>query len=216
MMTVEHGDRYDIYSSVDVNSEPIDLTDIHIYRGRNGIRGLELRVLSKQHSPLSIHQHCVDFLQQHKSTHIDTLDPPTLALMTSNLIKSLQDPLNSVFEEGSVYWQEILYDLDYYGWQVDEVVDALKEVSVSEVQRACQEWLYGASGGQGGARRLSVMVFGNKHKGDIEDLVRGGGQEVLVANTGSFFAHQEVRLMTSKEDMEAFKQSLEVYSHYKE
>lgn len=101
----------------------VSLGFAHFGRGRNSIRGMSLRILSKKHSPVVLHKEALLFLSNYQQ-QLQALDDAALKQMTDSLVANLLDPVNNMQEEASGFWQEVMHDLPYYDLMVSSILCA--------------------------------------------------------------------------------------------
>ena len=182
-----------------------------VSRGKNSIRGLDIRILSKQYSPLALHSVSSEFLSQYKSQLIDNMSEETLRSLCANIIKGLQDPLNSVYEEANSFWQEILYDIAYYDLLVDDVIAVLRDLSVKNVQDKANEWVYNKDKKR---KSSAVMIFGEQHMKDYQELnVRGAS--ALLKKDDDLFITDSVHILKDVDAVKGLRQDLPYYDDFR-
>ena len=155
---------------------------------------MTLRILSKRFSPLEMEKEASAFFAGQQAAFAAITDADVTEKAQS-IIKSLEDPPTQYSEEASQFWDAIVTDMPLQ-W-TEMVIEELRTLSLADVTRAANEWLFDSCK----RRSLSVMLFGNTH---LQDLEKYKASNDL---TGEFFSLPQDRIF-SKEDLLRFKDSL--------
>ena len=135
------------------------------YRGKNAVRGISVRILSKRFSPLSMELALSEFFQQQRFILNDTLTDEIIAERCQSIIHTLEDPPTSYTEEASDYWDAIVHELPF-DWTA-QVIAELKLLNRAEVLEVADRWLLG----EDSRASLSVMIFSLQHESEYSALV---------------------------------------------
>lgn len=135
------------------------------YRGKNAVRGISVRILSKRFSPLSMELALSEFFQQQRSILNDTVTDEIIAERCQSIIHTLEDPPTSYTEEASDYWDAIVHELPF-DWTA-QVITELKLLNRAEVLEVADRWLFG----EDSRASLSVMIFSLQHESEYSALV---------------------------------------------
>lgn len=185
--------------------------------GRNSVRGFKLRILSKQYSALTLHKEAVAFFEVAQSSVLEGLGQDAFEKLVSNIITSLQDPVRSAHEEAELFWQEILLDLPYYDFIMDDVIAELRSISRGDVIAFAQQYLYGEGEGPGQRKSIALMVFGNNHSKDL-DLLKSTDnvRSLIVSENSTFLKKIDIDLLSKWEQLQSLRESLSLFPHYRE
>eukprot|EP01033_Poteriospumella_lacustris_P001998 gene1998-1454_t len=127
-------------------------------RGRYGVRGFEVRVLSKRFDPSDIEHAVEGFVQrQVASLHSNggtVLDSDVVAIAKS-IITTLRDPPTSYAEEANEFWSSITSEFPF-DWQ-DRVIAELETIHLADVQDFVATYIASPSS----RKSIAVHIYGS-------------------------------------------------------
>lgn len=130
------------------------------------MRGLELKVLSKTHSPQDILKEAQHFFEMQEKL-IEVLTESDLSMVKEALIKNLRDPPNSISEEASEVWGYLVNDLPL-DWTM-QIIEQIEQLELAVVKNTAKNWIF-----DNNCRRMLTITIGressNRLDGDLEAL----------------------------------------------
>jgi hypothetical protein len=152
------------------------------------------------------------FLGQQKALAALTQDE--LSGRVANLVQSLLDPPTSYTEEAGGFWDSITSAMPF-DW-TERVIAQLKELTVSDVLSAADDWIFNASS----RRSASFMIFSPAYQAQLDqlraDVTTGGSQVTGPGEESTFFpavgtASDAVEAVFSVEELKSHRDSLSMY-----
>lgn len=124
-------------------------------RGRYGIRGFELKVLSKRFNPIEIEASVESFFTfQTEKLKNGGVTEAEIKEIAQSIIKSLRDPPTSYLEEGNEFWSSIANEFPF-DWQ-EQVINKLNDVSLTDLQEFVSEFVANSNS----RKSVAVHIYG--------------------------------------------------------
>ena len=164
--------------------------------GMKAMRGFSVRIVSNKFSPWEMEREIGEFLTSQKEV-MTKYSQDDIRSIAEALVKIIEDPPTSYLDEAEMYWDSILEDTPF-DW-AEQVVAALRSLTVSEVQEAANEWLFNPET----RKTVSSMIFGCNHISAVGRTDAGD----LSLNSSSFPAVPAHQLFTL-EELTTFRDSL--------
>ena len=164
--------------------------------GMKTMRGISVRVVSNKFSPWLIEKELGEFLTSQKRV-MATYSQDDIEFRVDALIKNIEDPPTSYLDEAGLYWDNIFDDTPF-DWS-EQVVAALKDITIAEVQTAANEWLFDRET----RRTSSCMIFGRYHVNSIDQPDIADNLEL-----DSAFPLKPAEEFSSLEALSIFRESL--------
>ena len=164
--------------------------------GLKAMRGFSIRVVSNKFTPWEMEKAIGDFLSSQKSVMAE-YSQDYIRGITEALVKIIEDPPTSYLDEAELFWDSIVDDTPF-DW-AQQVVAALRNLTLVDVQNAAEEWLFDPLT----RKTVSSMIFGSKHEAAT-------AQPVSEQSSGkaSAFPIASAHHILSLEDLSTFRESL--------
>jgi secreted Zn-dependent insulinase-like peptidase len=192
-------------------------------RGLNSIGGIELKILSKRFSPFEMEKEVeIFFIDQYNhffqnaSTAIAEKD---FQLLKESIVTTLKDPMNSLVEEGSHFYTQILNEVPF---DVKErIIQQLQQpsdgtgngIGIQDIQQFYEKYIYSpvhGSEGDNEKKSFAVMIFNEANRQQITDR----REESEATTTKTQFLNRNPVIYSTLDELKEFRSSLSFYDRY--
>jgi secreted Zn-dependent insulinase-like peptidase len=196
-------------------------------RGLNSIGGIELKILSKRFSPFEMEKEVETFFIdqynhffQNASTAIAEGD---FQLLKESIVTTLKDPMNSLVEEGSQFYTQILNEIPF-DWR-ERTIHQLQQptngagsgIGIQDIQQFYEKYIYSpvkdsAHGSEGDNEKKSfaVMIFNEANSQQITDRK----EQCQGTTTKTQFLNRNPVMYSTLDELKEFRSSLSFHDKY--